>query len=83
MKGSTRKTLGEAKRDFGIFFLGAMGRGMMRAPRRLWGMLGQCQGASGSVGKMIGTLSNIVKMPSNTKSTLRDAWKDVKHTKKR
>jgi hypothetical protein len=56
-------------RDFGIFFFGAMGRGMMRAP--------------GSVGKTIGTLSNIVKMPSSTKSTLRDAWKDVKHTKKR
>jgi hypothetical protein len=52
-------------RDFGIFFFGAM------VP------LGQCQGASGSVGKMIGTLSNIVKMPNSTKSTLQDAWKDI------
>jgi len=70
-------------RDFGIFFFGAMGRGKMRAPGRLWEMLGQCQGASGSVGKTIGTLSDIVKILSSTKSTLRDAWKDVKHTKKR
>jgi hypothetical protein len=70
-------------KDFGIFFFGAMGSGMMRAPGKFWGMLGQCQWALGSVGKTIGTLSNIVKIPSSTKSTLRDAWKDVKHTKKR
>jgi hypothetical protein len=70
-------------RDFENFFFGAMGRRMMKAPGRLWGMLGQCQGASGNVGKTIATLSNIVKMPSSTKSTLQDAWKDVKHIKTR